>query len=114
MALSEQQLAEIEARANAATVSPWWNESGVIHSTGPRVHPLTHGPYFEGEWEQVLADAEFASEARQDVPALIAEVRRLSKLISDAYPHRVIGHTHDFPCCLATEGPPDTTLGEDA
>ncbi len=74
----------IEARANAATPGPWEVEEyvGVLESTSvlDRVSEPTH------DWERRIiasslpdepADAAFIAHARTDVPALIAEVRRL-------------------------------------
>ena len=61
-------LAEIEARADAATPGPWWNESGVVHAPvdGPCVHPASCTEE---------ADADFIAGSRTDVPALVAMVR---------------------------------------
>ena len=69
----------IEARANAATPGPWseaWE--GEIHA-----HPGLG-------WEMVLrvpeaddrpADCAFVAHAREDIPALIAEVRRMRAVV---------------------------------
>jgi hypothetical protein len=101
--LTEQQLADIEARASAATEGPW----GVYQFGGDSLieiaadledtgcgyrarrticrfdeEPLDNDPAHrewtaEEDWAQVQADAEFAAHAREDVDALLAEVRRL-------------------------------------
>ncbi|MHB8406220.1 MAG: hypothetical protein ACYDCJ_12435 [Gammaproteobacteria bacterium] len=57
----------IEARANAATPGPWDTDEydGGLRST------VTAGPITSDE------DYDFIAHARTDVPALIAEVRRL-------------------------------------
>ena len=52
--ITEQQLAEIEARANAATEGPWTIE---------------------------VTNADFFAAARADVPALVAEVRKLREAL---------------------------------
>lgn len=58
--MTEAELAEIEARANAATPGPW------------KIGGLRRLQM--GLMEQ---DADFVTAARTDVPALVAEVRRL-------------------------------------
>ena len=80
--MTDEQLAEIEARAAAATAGSWeWRPT---MSTDPRVGP----PYFD-HWRLggngrvlaadrgTIADAEFIAHARTDVEALVAEVERL-------------------------------------
>ena len=102
-ALTQQQLADIEARANAATDGPWGvytfggdsliEIAADLHETGHGYsarrtiarfdeEPLDNDPAHrewtaEEDWEQVQADAAFVAAARTDVPALLAEVRRL-------------------------------------
>jgi hypothetical protein len=78
--LTAEQLAEIEARATAATDGPW-----VPYSThGPYFYANVSGPYLQGigdlnfgEGEQAEADKTFVRHAQQDVTALLAYVRRL-------------------------------------
>lgn len=72
MVMTEAQLAEIEARANAATPGPWtadneYDEPAVV---GPDNRDLAL-------FVETDADAAFLANARTDVPALVAEVRRL-------------------------------------
>lgn len=98
---TDQQLNEITAREKAATPGPWGiYESGSLidiaadlEDTGcgyrarreiARLEdePLDNDPAHrdwtaEEDWAQVQADAAFVSHAREDVPALLAEVRRL-------------------------------------
>jgi len=81
--LTEQQLDDIEARAFAAE-DGWHvvfdNDTyrHEIHGDGP-----THVAVFGGNPDDafasypVEANAEFAAHARKDVPALLAEIRRL-------------------------------------
>ena len=78
-----QQLDDIEQRANAATPGPWCTDSWEIYQ----------GAEFEagaewigetcrsGEMDDGRADAEFVAHARTDVPALLAEVRRLRAVL---------------------------------
>lgn len=107
--MTEEELAAIEARADAATMGPWvvseWrleiNDlgrqefpegldhrpeyeviTGWIHGQAHSPIPIvwnTFGPYQEPQhfchWDK--DDAEFVAHAREDVPALIAEVRQL-------------------------------------
>ena len=55
MAMDEKRLAEIEARVDASSPGPWtWKDCGAR-----------------------ARDHEFIANAREDVPALVAEVRRL-------------------------------------
>jgi hypothetical protein len=99
--LTDQQLADIDARQQAATAGPWGvYESGSmidvaadLEETGcgyrarrgiarfedePLDNDPTHREWTaEEDWAQVQADAEFVAHARQDVPALLAEVRAL-------------------------------------
>lgn len=81
---TDQQLDQIEARANAA--EDGWHV--VIDDTDPHRFEIhgdgpTHVAVFGGDPDDgfasypVEANALFAAHARQDVPALLAEVRRL-------------------------------------
>lgn len=79
--LTEQQLADIETRANAATPGPWCTDSWEIYQ-GTEYEPgisMWIGETCRGTTspEQDSSDAEFVAAARTDVPALLAEVRRL-------------------------------------
>ncbi|MFJ4682013.1 hypothetical protein [Streptomyces sp. NPDC088789] len=100
---TDQQLADIEARATAATPGPWgvyqFGGDSLIEiaaeledtGTGYRARrtvarfdeePMDNDPAHaewtaEEDWAQVQADAAFVAAAREDVPALLAEVRRL-------------------------------------
>jgi len=75
--LTDVELAEIEARANAATPGPWELCQSETHCHV--VYPDdTHVGGVDGEhwWP---ADAEFVAHARTDIPRLLAEVRALRK-----------------------------------
>ncbi len=97
--ISEERLAEIEARANGASAGPWFVVPGSTGRDGdgePFVIPtaVCAGDYAdEGEpdFEAVIdisefpsQDAEFIISARIDVPDLIAEVRRLHRQVKAA------------------------------
>lgn len=91
--MTEQELAEITERASKATPGPWWHKDG------------WEGAMPGDEWyvyqEQPLgeiiccpcrsnpseANAEFIAHAREDIPALLAEVRRLRELEARAMDH---------------------------
>lgn len=87
--LTDQQLADIEARANAATPGPWCTDSWEIYQ-GAEYQPGL------SEWigETCRADdsdgsrndAEFIAHAREDVPALLAEVDRLRTDLAEYEP----------------------------
>jgi hypothetical protein len=61
----------IEARVNAATEGPWQIIGGGEYVTGAGVGIGT------ADGGIMARDAEFIAHAREDVPALVAEVRRL-------------------------------------
>lgn len=96
--MTDEEIAAIEARANAATpgkwealrvrVGWWWftSKTILIHNLGSR--PSNDWPeHWLAElavrWPnpQAEADAEFIAHARSDIPALIAEIRRLQALL---------------------------------
>ncbi len=85
--MNEKELAEIEARAEAATPGPWdiGHEAPPLYAgnncitakLGERVAII-----FEANHNFELDNsANFIAHARQDVPALVAEVRRLTNLL---------------------------------
>lgn len=74
--LTEADLAEMEARASAATPGPWKSfVEGRDHTSG--------SSFIQTDGEDIdlpgasVADQDFIAHARQDVPRLVAEVRRL-------------------------------------
>jgi hypothetical protein len=78
--LTEQQLDDIETRADAATPGPWELYDGY----GPHFYAYLRGSHLQGigtlnfgDGEAADADRAFVLQAREDVPALLAEVRRL-------------------------------------
>ena len=79
--LTDQQLDDITARANAATAGPWKREAELgshivyVNRTSPK--GVTYSSVlWNAEWA-TEADAEFTAHAREDVAALVTEVRRL-------------------------------------
>ncbi len=78
--MDEKRLAEIEARANAATPGPWEPEHrGVVGNDVFIVEDcVTAG------WDAYRANQAFIATARTDVPALVAEVRRLTAALAAA------------------------------
>ena len=89
--MTEEELAQIEARANAASPGPWTSfVEGRDHQSGDdfiRISELDaeddmyvsrHGN--AGSRPPSTADQDFIAHARQDVPALIAEIRRLREV----------------------------------
>jgi hypothetical protein len=81
--ITSQELEEIEHRCDAATRGPWvsWIEGG-DHSSGDSV--ITTGNediYLTGATE---ADQDFIAHARQDIPKLLEEVKRLKALLNNA------------------------------
>lgn len=78
--LTTQQLADIEARANAATEGPWVR----YEEYGPTFYANTSGEYLRGVGDfnfgvgdQADADEAFVRHAPEDVRLLLAEVARL-------------------------------------
>ena len=72
--MTDAELAAIESRANAATAGPW-ELAGCCISKWTDAGDPEMRIYDEGGHSQ--ADAAFIAAAREDVPKLLAEVRRL-------------------------------------
>ncbi|MDX3835660.1 hypothetical protein [Streptomyces europaeiscabiei] len=76
-----ERLAEIEARADAATAGPWCTDAWEIYQGVEYVPGISFwiGETCRGTSElgQDRADAAFVAAARSDVPELVAEVRRM-------------------------------------
>lgn len=82
----------IEAREKATTPGPWvhdetdgigcdvWTQGETV--MGGTVHTTDDG-YPRGDYNPV-EDALFIAHAKQDIPALVAEVRRLREVLADA------------------------------
>lgn len=103
--MAELNLDAIKARLAAASEGPWsWGEDGLVWA--PRL-----GDPVSGSTE--VEDAAFIAHAREDIPALVAEVEKLreelrifkpdaSRQLSDAYARRIdelaaarLGHVGD-------------------
>lgn len=77
--MTPERLAEIEARAEAATPGEWHVctcslKGACPHDKGVRMSFCTEGLPDKAPYPN---DADFIAHARQDIPDLIAEVRRL-------------------------------------
>jgi hypothetical protein len=94
-AMSDDDLDAAERRAHAATPGPWEScvegrdqDSGdsVILTGGPDLY-LSYDEWPEDQRraneERRANDLDFIAAARQDVPRLVAEVRRLRRLLSE-------------------------------
>jgi hypothetical protein len=86
--VTNEQLNEMEARCNAATPAPWQSFiEGRDHTAGSDF--IRTGGLDDScpDIELIGAthvDQDFIAHARQDVPALIAEVRRLRALVGQS------------------------------
>lgn len=75
-------LEAIKARCEAATPGPWLENVSIVHVDAPDETPSRDAIVADTHWdgkafERVRGDAEFIAHARQDVPALVAEVERM-------------------------------------
>lgn len=81
--LTDEQIARIEARLNAATPGPWTivrygdGDSLVLHSDSDNRVCFMATPGSHGDPAKIAADARLIARAREDIPALIATVRAL-------------------------------------
>jgi hypothetical protein len=83
--MTEAELAAIEARADAAAKGPW------VVSVGWEIGPPGRPPLAAAKQRVVngrplyspAINAQFIAYAREDVPALIAEVRRLRAMLQE-------------------------------
>ena len=91
--MTEEQLRQIEERANKATASPWGvrkrNSEDMGFVQAPRYQPSD--PYdieVLGDDDTLYPtkahDIEFIAHARHDIPSLIADVRRLWAMATKA------------------------------
>lgn len=106
--LTDQQLNDIETRANAATDGPWTVELEQCDCSDGYCH---HGTYVsaiyaaDGARRDELgdftdADWQFTIHARTDVPALVAEVRRLRAELAAVTALHEKGEHNGLPICL--------------
>ena len=80
--MTDEELAGIEARCNAATAGPW-EVSGRGFGYWAVICEYPHSPAVDGCCSR--ENATFIAHARTDVSALLAEVRRLRGLVKAAY-----------------------------
>lgn len=91
--LTEQELVAIESRCSHATPAPWtsyWegrdHDSGdsfiMQHLDGQQRDLYLTFDYSPRSQARNLADQDFIAHAREDLPRVLAEVRRLKKLIA--------------------------------
>ncbi len=90
--MTEDQIAEIQARCDAATPGPWeWDQERgrpvTLADLEEDGYPLTRMSILSiggGAWRNRIEgrpdDEEFIARAREDVPLLLAEIKRLRAL----------------------------------
>lgn len=84
--MTEQELQAIKERVEKATPGPWGFDKGKKEHMDRRPAVIEVFVEEENEWFisgdiSDLKDAEFIAHAREDIPALIAEVERLQKAL---------------------------------
>jgi hypothetical protein len=86
MTISDEELEEIRLRCEAATPGPWTSYiEGRDHSSGSNFIMTGSGRDRGNDIEltgSTDADQDFIAHARQDIPILLAEVKRLRALLS--------------------------------
>lgn len=98
--LTPERLDAIEARASAATPGPWTADGACVVVAGDLCDQvmIAHGWPWRRNGERA-PNAAFAAHARDDVPALVAEVRRLRLALA----HLSIEAPDGLPCwCYGT------------
>jgi hypothetical protein len=95
--LTDEDVAMIEKRANAATGGPWaWQNFGTLHLTGQYgLRPIVLGPAGRKEMrvrntDGIMVDlypdhpdADFIAHARTDVPRLVADWKEQAATIAE-------------------------------
>lgn len=132
--LSDEQHAAIRAREQAATAGPWgWYDGGDYADVVADYQSTGRGSYscrqhvarIEADWsfddaahedwdenqasEQACADADYIAHAREDVPALLAEVDRLRQHVEELQV-KLLSFDDNGKCCCSFEGPGDVCL----
>jgi hypothetical protein len=83
--MTEEELVEIEARCQCASPGPWKSMiEGRDHTSGSSFIMIGAGQTRGEDIElsgATVADQDFIAYARQDVPLLVEEVRRLRALL---------------------------------
>lgn len=96
----------IRARADAASPYPWLaatdngrkNGIGIVGQLSKRGTGQAIAVFAGPNSSQRNADAEFTAHAREDVPALVAEVERLRALVGEPCAHGFYRFQHCGPC----------------
>lgn len=98
--MTEEQLKAIKERADNATPGPWYSVPSTFDN------PAQICVFKDGDYSIEITDdlddldAEFIAQARNDVPALIAEVERLHEALSDIANHNIFRtpqiHVRDY------------------
>jgi hypothetical protein len=90
--MTNEELAAIKARAEAATPGPWTAAEdptdGGLWVMGKRPVRICDVESNTRSSDRLLevGDVEFIAHARSDIPALLAEVERLRKVLADVLP----------------------------
>lgn len=88
--MTPEDVDTIEARANAATEGHWeYFGDYIVAATMPVAQTRGWGQLtgtVEAVRAQMTANGDFIAAARADVPALVAEVRRLRALLKEVLP----------------------------
>jgi hypothetical protein len=105
--LTEQQLAEIDARQKAATEGPWTVSEDYSDVLGP------DGEQLASYWDPTseTRNGEFIAHAPEDVPALLAEVRRLRARVTELEGPAVEARAALAALCYDLEDPGSNALG---
>ncbi len=98
--MTEAELAAIEARANAAQRGPWRPDidgPGMVYAGALNLDdPMSF--LIALCWQDTGGNADFIAHARTDIPALIAEVRRLRAALNVVLTDdRYVNQEHDDP-----------------
>lgn len=87
--MTDAELDEIERLANEATPGPWcvspWDYGSILLNYSKELESSVARYEHPTEVDATRADCVFMSKAREDVPRLIAEVRRLQAALEDEY-----------------------------
>jgi hypothetical protein len=79
--ISDEELAAIKERTEQATPGPWTNHEEEV--VGQEVVDPAGRTLVDVRGDHEEADAEFIAHAREDVPALLAEIERLRALLHE-------------------------------
>ena len=81
--MTDEQLAEIEARANAATPGPWRVTNGHPSGTPRAVSPVLKFDSLMRAGQPYAENADFIAHARADIPALISALRAAQARVAE-------------------------------